>query len=107
MFSLENLRQVSQNDETLLQLLIETMAESLPQELDKLKEAIENTDPEWTKQILHKIKPSISYLGDQDLIDKRAELHDTARDGFLNVEQLTMFVTQVRETLQQFLEEYG
>ena len=102
------IEQIIENDLSPEQLeMIETIAESLPQELTKLKEALANQDADQCKHVLHKIKPSIVYLGNQVLMNMRSELHDAALKGDLNKDQIGSFVRRVEAGLIKFVDLHG
>lgn len=105
-FTIDNLRRASQDDEVLIQLMIDTIAESLPKELVNLMETAANKDSPQCKHILHKIKPSIVYLGNQALMDMRTELHDVALKGSIDLDQMASFIKRVEAGLAKFLAMY-
>lgn len=73
---LSNLKMSTQNDVELMKDLLDTIIKTLPIELNKLKGFIKADNFEQAAKVLHKINPSVSYLGSDELIELRAELHN-------------------------------
>ena len=76
--NLSSLHNMVAGDESFFQELLRTILETLPQELAKLQGAMEAMDTLTAKKVLHKIRPSIDYLGIPELSDERRWLHDQA-----------------------------
>lgn len=73
--NLENLTASTQGDKTLMKEIILTILETLPIELEKLRGFVKTQQSEEAKKVLHKISPSISYLGVPELISLRKKLY--------------------------------
>lgn len=97
---LKNLEIASQNDLKFMKELIETILETMPNEFHHLDEAIEKDDLFAAARILHKIKPSISYLGIDSILNERTKLHDLAKKGIEIKEPFQVFKTRVNIALE-------
>ncbi|MBO3698813.1 ATP-binding protein [Roseivirga sp. E12] len=78
--NLDNLRTSTQGDGALMKEIIETILETLPLELVKLEKAQKEKDQVLLRKVLHKINPSISYLGNDRLINQRKALYTKVLD---------------------------
>jgi signal transduction histidine kinase/DNA-binding response OmpR family regulator len=97
---LKGLEIAAQNDKDFMRDLIDTILETLPEELERLEIAIKKDDLFQAARILHKIKPSISYLGIETLLSSRSELHDQAKKGLEIQEPFHVFKTRVNIALE-------
>lgn len=79
---LTSLKESAQHNMEFVVELIETILEHLPQDLNKLEQASDTEDHEAARRVLHKLKPSITYLGIKSLIKERQMLHDKVTKGF-------------------------
>ncbi len=82
-------------DDKVVRDLLQTILDSLPKELELLKEAVHNQNSEQLDKGLHKIKPSIDYLGIPSLADERR----TLKEGLQNP-----VTTAYKEELQSFID---
>jgi DNA-binding response OmpR family regulator len=64
-------------DKDFMKELLNTISTTLPKEINALKEAVNIRDVSETRRILHKIRPSIDYLGIPELSEWRKNLHDS------------------------------
>ncbi len=70
----------SLGEEALIKDMLNTVAETLPTELENLLKAFDQKDVDQMRKVLHKIKPSIDYLGNKELARQRGNLHSSAED---------------------------
>lgn len=73
---LSSLKSSAQGNLDFVVELIDTILEHLPLDMEKLTEAVETKDFEGARKMLHKMNPSIAYLGIKSLADERKKLHD-------------------------------
>ncbi len=73
--NLSNLRASTQGDIGLMKELLDTIIKTLPFELRRLERAVFDKDLKLAGKVLHKINPSISYIGNMELIEFRKTLH--------------------------------
>jgi signal transduction histidine kinase/DNA-binding response OmpR family regulator len=80
-------------DKAFMRELLVTIHQTLPLELELLQSAIENIDFENIRIILHKIRPSIEYLGVELITNLRKELYLMAenQDKELFIRQWQLF----------------
>ncbi|MFT7381053.1 MAG: HPt (histidine-containing phosphotransfer) domain-containing protein [Roseivirga sp.] len=78
-------------DKSFMRELLDTIYQTLPLELELLTVALEANDSEVSRKILHKIRPSIDYLGIPELSGQREELHRRAESNESNATLLTTF----------------
>ncbi|OEK02662.1 hypothetical protein BFP97_14525 [Roseivirga sp. 4D4] len=74
--NLDNLEASTSGDKALMKEILNTILETLPVELSNLKKAESENNQEQLRKVLHKINPSISYLGNEQLIANRKSLYD-------------------------------
>lgn len=100
---LGNLRASTQGDLGLMKEIITTILETLPLELKKLSQSVLENDTELSRKILHKISPSISYLGVPELVSLRKELYaavvkdERIEKGFGAFEELVISALEMLE----------
>lgn len=99
---LANLKAVTQNDVRLMKELIGIISETLPAELERLEDALKLKDFKMAKKVLHKINPSISYFGIQDLINQRKAMYEWAHEGKF-MTGFDNFKATIEEALQQLV----
>lgn len=97
---LTNLSLSANGDTILMKELISTIAMALPEEIERLKKSVEYQDMELASKVLHKIKPSISYLGVQELIDTRSHLYDSVHDGEDVSDEILDFINTIPMALR-------
>lgn len=73
---LTSLRAATLDNTEFLIELIDTILEHLPIDIAKLSEAVASDDFEAARKALHKMSPSIGYLGIDKLVEERKKLHD-------------------------------
>jgi signal transduction histidine kinase/CheY-like chemotaxis protein len=78
-------------DKAFMQELLDTIHQTLPLELELLTVALESEEHETSRKILHKIKPSIDYLGIPELIIHREDLYKMAESNESIANLLTTF----------------
>lgn len=102
---LGNLKASTQGDKALMKEIMATIVETLPLELDKLMTAGRNGEFLSLQKVLHKINPSINYLGNEGLISERSRLYVKVSEQELITDELSRFCQAVTETLARFNEE--
>lgn len=101
--NLEKLREMVSGDEEFLKEMVQTILETLPMELEELQKHLAGDDAEGGRKVLHKIRPSIAYLGVPELSEERRWLHDQAEKGTLDQEfrsRVDVFVSLVHLALK-------
>lgn len=96
---LGNLKASTQGDKGLMKEILDTLLETLPLEVEKLNQAVSNADHEQSRKVLHKINPSISYLGNDGLINKRKSLYAKVTEGQSIKDEMLSFTTLINEAL--------
>ncbi|KYG81727.1 signal transduction histidine kinase [Roseivirga ehrenbergii] len=78
------LKRTVQEDESFLKEMIEVVLLNLPMELNILKEKTARKDWIEVRKVLHKIRPSIDYLGIPFLSEARKSIHHQVETGKVN-----------------------
>ena len=94
------LSNASANDKAFMKELINTILETLPDEIEKLGELIASDQLFDAAKVLHKIKPSVSYFGITSLNDERTAIHDKAKKGLEIKEDFRVFKTRINIALE-------
>lgn len=97
---LTHLKAAAQNDTDFVLELIDTILEHLPADMEKLSQALADQDAESARKLLHKMNPSISYLGIDSLIEERKALHDKVAEGQSIVKELSPFKARINMALE-------
>lgn len=97
---LSSLRTATQDNTEFLIELIDTILEHLPIDMNKLSEAISSNDFESGRKALHKMSPSIGYLGIEKLVEERKTLHDLVILQKPVKAELDRFKTRVNQALR-------
>lgn len=97
---LSSLEMVTQNDKDFMKELIDTILQTMPEELENLDKAIAEDALFTAAKVLHKIKPSISYLGIKSLLEERTHLHDLAKKGIEIDQPYQVFKTRINIALE-------
>lgn len=84
--NLDSLTEMVAGDESFLQDLLQTILDTLPEEMERLSNAIKVNDAVLAGKVLHKIRPSIDYMGVPGLSEERRFLHDKTSAGELDME---------------------
>ncbi len=79
--NLDNLHASTQGDKALMKEIMSTILETLPLEIERLNQAVKVKNHELAKKTLHKINPSISYLGNSELIAARKSMYAQVAKG--------------------------
>lgn len=87
------------NTEFLVEL-IDTILEHLPIDMTKLCEAVASGDFEAARKALHKMSPSIGYLGIEKLVEERKTLHDQVIGEKVVASDLDLFKKKVSMALK-------
>jgi len=102
---LDNLDASTQGDKVLMKEIMSTIIETLPLELNKLMHAAASEDFHTIKKVLHKINPSINYLGDEQLINERKRLYVEITNQESITNDLSRFYQGVTRALVLFKQE--
>ncbi|MFY0591544.1 hybrid sensor histidine kinase/response regulator [Roseivirga sp.] len=98
---LSNLRVATHQNVGLMKELIQIILETLPLELEKIADAIEKGSFGIAKKGLHKIGPSVSYLGNKELIESRSFLYDQLEADENALVEYRQFSTKVIAALAE------
>ena len=88
--------------------LVQTILDTLPQEMEKLMNSAKEADAVACTKVLHKIRPSIDYMGIPELTKERHWLHAQAEAGKLDNHfhnRLADFDPWVKQALQKLAKE--
>lgn len=103
---LSNLKEMISGDMSFFKDLVQTILDTLPLELDKLGDSLAAGDVAMATKVLHKIRPSIDYLGISGLSSERHWLHSQAEANktdtsyLLRIQEFDTWVRQVLARLQ-------
>ena len=62
-YSIENLREIAQNDMDFMTVVAQTFLDEIPPDLNAMLEAIQNNNKELAYQFAHKMKPNLEMFG--------------------------------------------
>lgn len=62
-YSIENLREIAQNDPDFMAVVAQTFLDEIPPDLNAMLEAIQNDNKELAYQFAHKMKPNLEMFG--------------------------------------------
>lgn len=105
--NLEYLHRMSSGDESFVKEMIKLFLKQVPQELEKL--SVASNDSQAVKQIAHKLKSSVSMVGAEDLLVQVKELEQKAIHGIdsttvvLYQEELSQKFNEIKEELDLLL----
>jgi PAS domain S-box-containing protein len=77
---LSYLRQMSDNDQDFINEMIKSFVAQTPNDLDKISEFFANKQYDELAGIIHKVKPSITFMGINDLKDLVLEIEEHAKN---------------------------
>lgn len=106
--NLEKLKEMIGGDMNFFTDLVQTILDTLPEELKRLKAALQTADDTNAGKVLHKIRPSIEYLGIPALSKERYWLHKQAEAGKLEGEftaRAVDFDSWVKQVLKKLSQE--
>jgi len=106
--NLTSLKEMISGDMAFFKDLLQTILDTLPQEMAKLKAAVSEQDAETSTKVLHKIRPSIDYMGIPELTKERHWLHAQAEAGKLDEffsKRMSEFDPWVRQALKKLARE--
>jgi HPt (histidine-containing phosphotransfer) domain-containing protein len=96
---LEYLDLMSMGDEETRQTLLGMLIEEIPEEIPKLRVAIETSNRKMLKEVSHKLKSTLSFTGNEEISAANRRLEEIAMSGDLPLEE-------AKEKLL-IVEEYG
>ncbi len=100
--NLSSLKDMISGDMAFFKDLVQTILDTLPSELVRLDEALEQNDHVMATKVLHKIRPSVDYLGIPELSRERHWLHGQAEAGKVDEDYL-MRVSEFKTWSKQVL----
>ena len=106
--NLDKLKEMIAGDMNFFKDLVQTILDTLPLELKRLEGALQANDSVEAGKVLHKIRPSIDYLGIPELSKERRWLHKQAETGELTDEFLPRasdFDQWVKQVLEKLVQE--
>ena len=108
-YKLYRVREMADNDEDFIVALAAAFLEEVPEDLERLKEAVANTDYYSAYQAAHKMKPTVDLfeLGVlQDLIEVQdwGKFEKTEMDP---TEKLSIVVTAVDNAVAEIKSDFG
>lgn len=96
------LKEYTLNDSNLLKGLVQTLYQTLPENLEKLEKAGRDSNIEQVEQVVHSLKPTLTMMKNPKaleaigVIENRADPDKAELDGAVNA-----IVTQVKELMQE------
>lgn len=105
--NLSSLKEMISGDMAFFKDLVQTILDTLPAELHRLSQSLVKNDALMATKVLHKIRPSIDYLGIPELSSERHWLHSQAEaakvddDYTSRVAEFNAWVKQVLVKLEK------
>ncbi|GAB5524679.1 MAG: hypothetical protein Roseis2KO_25510 [Roseivirga sp.] len=100
--NLSSLKEMISGDMAFFRDLVQTILDTLPAEVIRLDEALGDNDDVMVTKVLHKIRPSIDYLGIPELSRERHWLHSQAEAGKID-DDYNSRVSEFKAWVQQVL----
>lgn len=100
--NLSSLKEMISGDMAFFKDLVQTILDTLPLELTRLGEVLVKKDAGQATKVLHKIRPSIDYLGIPELSRERHWLHSQAEAGKVDEDYLSR-VAEFNDWVKQVL----
>ena len=99
LYNLEKVTELAEGDKSFVELLVNAFLEEIPDDLEKMTQAVENNDTKTAYQCAHKMKPNFLLFG-IDVVDK-VRLLESWKDGkigFKEAQPALMFVKETANT---------
>lgn len=101
---LSALKKAAQNDTQFVQELIQTILEVLPKDMAILDKAIKDSDNTKAVKLLHKMKPSISYMGVDEIIRLQKSLRQSIIQGDSGHKDFPYFRQKLEAALEALIQ---
>ena len=72
---------MADGDDSMKQTMLDMLVEEIPIELDKLREAFLSRDAEQLRQVAHKMKSTLAFVGNEALTVANATLEKIGQEG--------------------------
>lgn len=77
--NLEYLETMTDGDADMMQTMLEMLIAEIPEEMDNMKQCAEKEDWNEIFQISHKMKTTLSYIGNTEMIELNRQIEHDAR----------------------------
>lgn len=103
---LEYLEQLANGSNEFMRDMIVLFMEQTPAALDKMEQYLREKDWKMLRGILHKIKPSVSFVGLKEIAQTVKEAEEFAGNE-KNLEQLPEMIYKIKQACTAAIEELG
>jgi signal transduction histidine kinase/CheY-like chemotaxis protein/HPt (histidine-containing phosphotransfer) domain-containing protein len=103
-YDLDELKKITRGDEKFLHKIVEMFIANTPQNLEKMQEALENKNWNTIGMIAHKMRPSYSHFGMDEMAEKLKEIEAGAGEE-KNLEKVEKLTQEVLEDSQKVITE--
>lgn len=79
--NLEYLELMADGDESMKKIMLEMLLEELPVELQKMRGQLDANDWEGLKSTSHKMKSTLSYVGNEEMTVANSEIEKITKDS--------------------------
>ena len=103
---LSYLELMADGDDFMKKTMLDMLLEEMPPELEKLRQAFLNQDAEQLHQVAHKMKSTLTFVGNDDMTSANATIEQIGKEGTdlqrvgAHLEILEQTATQVMPMLQ-------
>ncbi|MDZ7605788.1 MAG: Hpt domain-containing protein [Cyclobacteriaceae bacterium] len=101
------LKEMSENDSNFIADLIQSFITQIPKDMENMWFHFKNEEYDDVANLIHKIKPSITFMGIHELKDMVVEIEDNAKKRQIDPieDQLKLFDKICRKAIAELLDE--
>lgn len=96
-----SLEAVCGGDKDFMNQMIELFKTNIPKELDEIRLSIQNKDFESIKKLVHKMKPSVSYICNENMSVTAKFIESWEHSDEVMIDKTEGFVNQMRRVVEE------
>lgn len=82
--NLDYLELMADGDDDMKATMIEMLVEEIPEEMAKMKQVYEAADWNELREVSHKMKSTLAFVGNDAMTEANAEMEEIGKDGGVN-----------------------
>ena len=102
--NLDYLDLMSDGDDDMKKVMIKMLLEEVPKEVSKMNEVYQASDWNQLKEVSHKLKSTLAFIGNPVLTDTNQKVEDIAK-AEQGIEELSTLLDSITNTYPKALEE--
>jgi HPt (histidine-containing phosphotransfer) domain-containing protein len=102
--NLDYLDTMTGGDEDTMQQMLEMLIEEIPTEITKMRASVAEKDWEEVFQISHKLKTTLAFIGNEDMISLNKTIEHCSRHG-VDIHEVPSMVEQLHTLSNPVVEE--